>query len=68
MSMGPGIVGPGSYPIRDPKTRPERVGRIFNTAGKYDMGRVKWAGQTPFAVERATRVNATQRTSRGIGE
>ena len=63
MSMGPGIVGPGSYPIRDLKSRPERVGRVRNPAGKFEIGKMRNVRSSDFEVEKPTRVNATVRTA-----
>ena len=62
--MGPGIVGPGSFPIRDPKTRPQKQGRVHNPVGNYEIGKTRFPrGNNPFDVERPTRVNATVRTA-----
>ena len=65
MSMGPGIVGPANFPIRDPKSRPMNQGRIKNPRGKdFEMGgRITTFRKNDMAVERPTGVTATVRTS-----
>lgn len=60
--MGPGIVGPGNFPIRDLKTRPKNVGRVRNPVGKYEMGKAR-ATSSDYNVEKPTRVDATVRTA-----
>lgn len=65
----PGLVGPDSFPIRDVKMRPQKVGRIHNPKGYPDMGGLnapgKWpSADNPFGVERATSVRAAHSTTR----
>lgn len=70
MAMGPGVVGPSGFPIRDVKKRPQSVGRIWNNAGKWEIGATPATlpGPGAFKVERPTNVKSTKSTSRGTGE
>ncbi len=47
---GPGVTAPDRFPIRDPKTRPQKVGRIVNPVGYPEMGGLdgpgKWGART----------------------
>ena len=64
-----GLVQPGSFPIRDVKSRPQKNGRILNPVGYPEMGGLtgpgKWPnGSNPFAIERPTSVRAASKASR----
>ena len=56
----PGIVRPEKFPIRDPKSRPQKVGRIVNPIGFPEMGGLdgpgKWGKGNTMAVEKPTGV------------
>ena len=54
----PGIVGPASYPIRDPRSPKQTNGRIVNPvrfmeAGGFD-GAAKWAGHISTSMSSKT--------------
>ena len=61
--MQPGIYAPGSFPIRDPRDKAMKVGRVAN-GPRYaeNMGGLtgpnKWPKDSEFRVEAPTRVSA----------
>ena len=73
--MQPGIVGPESFPIRDPRDRKMNVGRVANPPRMCDMGGLSFQNQwhkdyptgaqseqsNQFGVDRATSVKAAKK-------
>ena len=73
--MQPGIIGPESYPIRDPRDRKMNVGRVANPPRMCDMGGLSFQNQwhkdyptgaqseqtNQFGVDRATSVKAAKK-------
>jgi len=72
MSSGYGIVGPSSYPVRSPKDKAQRNGRILNGPRYYDRmggltGPSKWPGRNEMRVESPTNVGKVTRTAKDPG-
>lgn len=67
--MGP--VQPNNYPIRNPKTRPQVVGRVVNPRGYPNIGGMtssaRWPGENNMRVERATGVSGAHKSDKGDG-
>lgn len=62
-----GIMAPNNYPVRNPKTRPQMVGRIVNPVGFPDMGGLtsasRWPNGNRMRVERPTGVRGAHKSS-----
>ena len=67
MANEKGIVAPDRFPVRDPKTRPQRVGRIVNPVGYAEVGGLdgpgKWPKGNEMKVEAPTRVKGAKKSS-----
>lgn len=64
-----GLVAPGSYPIRDPKDKAVKHGRITNPVRYPEIGGMtgpgKWGDKAnPFAVEKPTGVRTARAADR----
>ena len=61
--MQPGIVAPNSFPIRDPKDKALKNGRVANSPRYMEMGGLsgpnKWPKDSEFKVDAPTRVSSS---------
>lgn len=66
MATGSGLVAPGNFPIRDPRTKSQMQGRIVNSNAQYAehggfTGPGKWDKAGEFTnVEKPTNVRAAK--------
>lgn len=71
MSSGFGLVGPQSFPVRNPKDKNQRQGRILNGPRYMELGNLsgpgKWPRGNEMRVESPTNVGKVTRDAQNTG-